>query len=121
MRSAPRPPRSSSTRSRRARRERSVLAEVAVYNNLVDGKRVAPSSGETYEKCNPWEPDEVVGRFPLSDATDVDAAVTAAARALESWSRLPFQGRAAVLNAAAALVDERAETIAADMTREMGK
>ena len=97
-----------------------MLAEVAVYTNLVDGKRVAPASGETYEKRNPWAPDEVVGRFTLSDATDVDAAVTAAAGAFESWSRLPFQARAAVLHAAAALVDGRAETIAVDMTREMG-
>jgi acyl-CoA reductase-like NAD-dependent aldehyde dehydrogenase len=98
-----------------------VLTDTATYTNLVDGKRVPAASGETYEKRNPWATDEVVGRFPLSDAIDVDAAVTAAARAFESWSRLPFQARAAVVHAAAALVDERAETIAVDMTREMGK
>jgi alpha-ketoglutaric semialdehyde dehydrogenase len=96
------------------------LAEAATYANLIDGKRVPPANGETYEKRSPWS-GEVVGRFPLSDAADTEAAVAAATRAFESWSRTPFQARAAVLHAAAALVDERAETIAADMTREMGK
>lgn len=96
------------------------MADAPTYTNLVDGKRVPPGNGETYEKSNPWT-SELVGRFPLSDATDVEAAVTAAARAFEAWSRTPFQARAAVLQAAAALIDERVETIAADMTREMGK
>jgi alpha-ketoglutaric semialdehyde dehydrogenase len=107
-------------RSKHGPRERRALADTATYANLIDGKRVAPANGETYEKHNPWT-GEVVGRFPLSDATEVATAVAAAARAFPSWSQLPFQARAAVLNAAAALVDERAETIAKDMTREMGK
>jgi alpha-ketoglutaric semialdehyde dehydrogenase len=93
---------------------------LADWTNLIDGKRSAPANGELYEKHDPWT-GKIVGRFPLSDPADVDAAVTAAARAFEPWSQLPSQARAAVLATAATLVDQRAEKIAADMTHEMGK
>ena len=45
----------------------------------------------------------------------------AADDARRAWAGAPIAKRAAVLTAAAALIDERAEAIAQDMTREMGK
>ncbi len=89
--------------------------------NLIAGEFVPSRGGETYERVNPWRPAEVVGEFPSSNADDVDAAVTAAAGAAPEWSRLPAAKRGGYLAAAANLIEERAEEIAQDMTREMGK
>src|SRR6185503_4126055 len=89
--------------------------------NYVGGAWVPASSGETYAKLNPMRPSEVVGEFSSSSEADADAAVAAAADAFAGWSALPMARRAAYLNAAAAVLEERAEQIARDMTAEMGK
>ena len=78
-------------------------------------------SGRTYERRNPWRPSDTVGEFPSSDADDVAAAIDAAAAAWPEWSGLPAARRGAILARAADAIEARAEEIAQDMTREMGK
>jgi acyl-CoA reductase-like NAD-dependent aldehyde dehydrogenase len=90
-------------------------------SNFIAGEWRPSAAGDTYEKRNPARPDEVVGEFPSSTREDVDLAVQAADTARKKWAGAPIAKRAAVLTAAAALIDERAEAIAQDMTREMGK
>src|SRR3712207_7293467 len=58
---------------------------VKTYENYIDGEWVAASSGETYETRDPGRTGEVVGRYPLSTAEDVDRAVDAAHRAFQEW------------------------------------
>jgi aldehyde dehydrogenase (NAD+) len=89
--------------------------------NYIAGEWRPSAGGDTYEKRNPARPDEVVGEFPSSTREDVDLAVQAAEDARREWARGPIARRAAVLTAAAALIEKRAEAIARDMTREMGK
>jgi alpha-ketoglutaric semialdehyde dehydrogenase len=89
--------------------------------NFIAGEWRPSAAGDTYEKRNPARPDEVVGEFPSSTREDVDLAVQAADAARRDWAGTPIAARAAVLTAAAALIEERAEAIAQDMTREMGK
>ncbi|MEA2319713.1 MAG: alpha-ketoglutaric semialdehyde dehydrogenase [Solirubrobacteraceae bacterium] len=89
--------------------------------NFIAGEWRPSAAGDTYEKRNPARPDEAVGEFPSSTREDVDLAVEAADAARRDWAGAPIAKRAAVLTAAAALIDERAEAIAQDMTREMGK
>src|SRR3954451_5518257 len=89
--------------------------------NYIAGEWRPSAGGDTYEKRNPARPDEVVGEFPSSSREDVEEAVAAAEAARREWARAPIAKRAAVLSAAADLIEERAEAIAADMTREMGK
>src|SRR4051795_559722 len=89
--------------------------------NFIAGEWRPSAAGDTYEKRNPARPDEVVGEFPSSTREDVDLAVQAADDARREWAGGPAAKRAAVMNAAAALIEERAEAIAQDMTREMGK
>src|SRR3954464_12117738 len=89
--------------------------------NFIGGEWRPSAAGDTYEKRNPARPDEVVGEFPSSTREDVDLAVQAAEDARRDWAGGPAARRAAVMNAAAALIEERAEAIAQDMTREMGK
>jgi acyl-CoA reductase-like NAD-dependent aldehyde dehydrogenase len=78
-------------------------------------------SGRTYEKRNPWRPDEVVGVHAAASAVDAETAVAAAAEAQPGWARLPAAERATILRRAADLLERRAETVAQDMTAEMGK
>ena len=89
--------------------------------NFIAGQWCPAISGRTYEKTNPFRPSQVVGTFPLSDGKDVDLAVGAASEALRSWSLMTGQQRGAILFRAAEIVSERIETIATDMTNEMGK
>src|SRR3954463_13605334 len=89
--------------------------------NFIAGEWRPSAAGDTYEKRNPARPNEVVGEFPSSTREDVELAVQAADDARREWAGAPIAKRAAVLMGAAALIDERAEAIAQDMTREMGK
>src|SRR5438309_1300102 len=89
--------------------------------NYVGGAWVPASSGETYEKRNPMRPSETVGEFSSSSEADAKAAVAAAEAAFAEWSVLPLARRGAYLNAAAAVLESRAEQVARDMTAEMGK
>ncbi|MEA2333332.1 MAG: alpha-ketoglutaric semialdehyde dehydrogenase [Thermoleophilaceae bacterium] len=89
--------------------------------NYVAGEWRDSESGETYEKRNPWRPDEVAGVYPASTADDARAAVDAAAAAFPAWAALPAGQRAACFYRAADAVEARAERIAQDMTAEMGK
>jgi alpha-ketoglutaric semialdehyde dehydrogenase len=89
--------------------------------NFIAGEWRPSRSGNTYERRNPWRPSEVVGEFPRSDADDLAAAVDAAVGAARTWAGLPAARRGAYLTRAAELIEARAEEIAHDMTREMGK
>src|ERR1700722_8593447 len=89
--------------------------------NYVGGAWVPSSSGETYWKVNPMRPSETTGEYSASTATDAESAVTAAAAAFDGWAGLPMARRAAYLTAAAAVLEQRTEELARDMTLEMGK
>src|SRR3954464_8061750 len=89
--------------------------------NFIAGEWRPSAAGDTYEKRNPARPDELVGEFPSSTREDVDLAVQAAEDARAEGAGGPAAKRAAVMTAAAGLIEERAEAIAQDMTREMGK
>jgi alpha-ketoglutaric semialdehyde dehydrogenase len=89
--------------------------------NYIGGEWAAASDGGVYEKRNPARPSEVVGEFPASGEADVAAAVAAAQGACADWAARPAAERAAVLRRAAVLLERRADEMARDMTREMGK
>jgi acyl-CoA reductase-like NAD-dependent aldehyde dehydrogenase len=93
----------------------------AAPTNFIAGEWVPSRTGDTYERSNPWRPDEVIGAFPSSGADDVAAAVDAAAAAQRAWGRLPAAARGAYLSRAADAIEATQEEIAQDMTREMGK
>lgn len=89
--------------------------------NFIAGEWTPAISGGTYEKTNPYRPSEVVGTFPTSDGKDVDEAVGAATEAFTSWSRMTGPQRGAIFFRAAEIVSARIDSIAMDMTNEMGK
>lgn len=98
-----------------------VTSTTTPARNLVGGEWRESGSGGTYEKVSPWSPSVVTGVFQASTADDAREAIEAADRAFPSWAATPAPQRAAFLQRAAALIEERAERIAVDMTAEMGK
>ncbi|MDQ3348433.1 MAG: aldehyde dehydrogenase family protein [Acidobacteriota bacterium] len=92
-----------------------------VYDNYIDGRWVASSSGKTFENRNPANTGDLIGLFQDSSRADVEAAIQAAARAYDTWRLVPAPVRAELLYTAAQLIAQRKEQYARDMTREMGK
>ena len=82
---------------------------------------MASVSGDLFENRNPANTDDLIGVFQKSTRQDVERAIDAARRAYEHWRLVPAPRRAEILFRAAQLIAERKETLARDMTREMGK
>jgi acyl-CoA reductase-like NAD-dependent aldehyde dehydrogenase len=91
------------------------------FKNFIGGSWVEPSSGDYFENRNPANWDDVIGKFPLSNAKDVDCAVQSAQRGFEIWRATPAPARGDVLRKVGDVMTKRKEEIADLMTREMGK
>ncbi|MGI9089587.1 MAG: aldehyde dehydrogenase family protein [Gemmatimonadaceae bacterium] len=92
-----------------------------VFKNFIAGEWVEPSTGAYFENRNPADQSDVIGKFPLSNATDVDRAVASAKRGFELWKRTPAPQRGDILRKVGDLMTSRKDEIADAMTREMGK
>jgi acyl-CoA reductase-like NAD-dependent aldehyde dehydrogenase len=92
-----------------------------VHHNFIDGAWVPSDSGNVFEDRNPADTDDVVGLFQKSNAGDVSNAIDAARLAYDRWRLVPAPKRAELLFRAAQLIADRKESLARDMTREMGK
>src|SRR3954470_21758843 len=91
------------------------------YPNYIGGEWVASQSGEWFENTNPADTREVIGRFPTSDASDVERAVAAARDAADRWRNLPAPRRAEILFRLGEILIRNKDRFAREMTREMGK
>jgi len=89
--------------------------------NFIGGAWVPPAAGNYRDNVNPADTRDVIGRFPLSDASDVARAVASAKRGFQQWRRTPAPARGDVLRRVGDLLAARKEEIADLMTREMGK
>jgi acyl-CoA reductase-like NAD-dependent aldehyde dehydrogenase len=96
-------------------------AGVKSYPNYIGGEWVASNSGEWFENANPADTRDVVGRFPVSDASDVERAVASARDAADRWRRLPAPRRAEILFRLGEILIRNKDSFAREMTREMGK
>src|ERR1700722_12965160 len=92
-----------------------------IYKNLVGGKWVRAESGKTFLNHNPAKVDDVVGEFQASGEAYVDRAVKAARAAYRQWRLVPAPKRGEILYRTGELLLRHKETLARDMTREMGK
>lgn len=70
---------------------------------------------------NPANPSEIVGHFSVATAEHADAAISAAAKAFETWQYVPVQERARYLLRAAAEIRRRKFEFDAIMMLEVGK
>ena len=87
---------------------------------LIGGRWVDAEDGKRFDVTNPATGD-VVGSVPNGSAGDVQAAIAAAAAALDDWKAMPAIARARILRRSADLMRERKDEIAAVMTAEQGK
>jgi len=97
------------------------MAESTVYRNFINGEWVDSTTSSNFENRNPADTTDLVGTFARSSAQDVASAVAAAKRAYDGWRLTPAPRRAEILYNAGRILVERKESLAKDMTREMGK
>lgn len=87
---------------------------------LIGNEWVDAASGKTIEVRNPAT-DEVIGTVAHAGIADMDRALAAAQSGFMVWRNTSVYERAAVMRRAAALLRERADTIARLLTQENGK
>ncbi len=88
------------------------------YDLFIDGAR--RSSADGIDVTNPATGDRV-GRVARGDASDVDAAVAAAAETADEWERAPPAARERPLRAVADRIEADADAIADLLSAETGK
>ena len=88
--------------------------------NFIAGRWV-PSTGTLSTDVHNPATGTVIARTPLSGASDVDAAVAAAAQAFPGWSETPPVARARAMFTFKALLEAHLDEIARIVTTEHGK
>ncbi|MET0319064.1 MAG: aldehyde dehydrogenase family protein, partial [Rhodococcus fascians] len=86
----------------------------------IGGRPVDAENGATFDVVDPATGTPFA---KVADASPADAkkAIDAAASAQKSWAKTPARERAELLRAAFEKITERADDVAAIMTKEMGK
>jgi gamma-glutamyl-gamma-aminobutyraldehyde dehydrogenase/4-guanidinobutyraldehyde dehydrogenase/NAD-dependent aldehyde dehydrogenase len=100
-----------------------LVADLGLETDLfIDGRFVPAASGARFDCVAPRD-GQVVAYVAEGDATDVDAAVTAARRSFEAgvWRDLHPRERRRTLLRLARLVEEHADTLARIESLDMGK
>ncbi|MDI2127512.1 gamma-aminobutyraldehyde dehydrogenase [Yinghuangia seranimata] len=96
------------------------MSDLRTLRNFIDGKFVDAADGRTMDVIDP-STGEVYATAPLSGAADVDAAMSAAATAFETWSETtPSERQRALLKIADAF-EARADDLVAAECRNTGK
>src|ERR1700736_5915613 len=87
---------------------------------FIDGKHVAPSSGEYSIDLNPAT-EEPIAEVAQGGKAEVDLAVSAARAALKVWGGIRAAERGRILHQAALLLEEHAEALIAIESMDAGK
>jgi len=87
---------------------------------FIHGEWRDAADGRTLAVLNPATGAEI-GRVARADVADLDAALASSQSGFEVWRDMTPHERSKIMRAAAALVRERADGIAALLTREQGK
>jgi aldehyde dehydrogenase (NAD+) len=95
-------------------------ATAPLCRNFINGRWVE-SRGQTTERRNPANLQEVTSVSPLSTREEVTAAVAAAKAAFPAWRDTPAPVRGKIIARAAALMEKKKEELARILTHEEGK
>ncbi|RDW12540.1 NAD-dependent succinate-semialdehyde dehydrogenase [Paracoccus thiocyanatus] len=87
---------------------------------FIDGHWRPGKGGRTIAVTDPAN-DQVIGQLAHAERPDLDDALAAAERGFRAWSATGAFDRCRIMRRAADLLRERADAIAAIMTREQGK
>lgn len=91
------------------------------HPHLIGGEWVPSVDGRSFDRHNPADPRELVARFALGGAADVERAVAAASAAYPAWRDTPLPARGKIIAEAARILARRAEEVAQALTWEEGK
>jgi acyl-CoA reductase-like NAD-dependent aldehyde dehydrogenase len=97
------------------------MSNATNFKLYMDGKWVNSVSSETFPSNNPAKPKQILGIFQKGNKEDINKAVEAAEKAFESWDETPAPKRGLILLKTAQLLRENKESLAREMTMEMGK
>jgi len=89
------------------------------YPLIIGGKRL--KTPERIRSINPARPAQIVGIHQKAGAAEADAAMTAALRAFDSWSKVSVDDRVSLLLNAAEIIRKRKFEFMAWLTYEVGK
>jgi acyl-CoA reductase-like NAD-dependent aldehyde dehydrogenase len=89
--------------------------------NFIAGDFVRPSDGRVEPNVNPADLADRLDPVAFSSARDVERAVAAASRTLRAWDDRGPIARGELVRRAARTLEERADQLAATITREQGK
>ncbi|GAA2709103.1 aldehyde dehydrogenase family protein [Cytobacillus oceanisediminis] len=98
-----------------------ITTKVETFNNFINGEWQESASQKKFYSVNPANTEDVVGVFQASNETDVKQAIEAASAAFPEWAQTAPSKRAAILNKAAAILEENAAQYAEELSREEGK
>ena len=112
------------TRAEPRARMRDALARVGAdlggrWPLVIGGREVRTRAELT--SVNPAHPEQVIGRCASASEGEADAAIVAARAAFPAWAATPPEERAAVLDRAAAWIEERRFRFGALLVLEAGK
>ncbi|MCA9841759.1 MAG: aldehyde dehydrogenase family protein [Cyanobacteria bacterium HKST-UBA03] len=97
------------------------MTTTTTHLHYIDGQWQPAQSGATTPNRNPADPADLIGLAAAGDSADVAMAVAAATSAYPAWRNIPAPRRGEILFRAAQLLQARQDTLAEEMTREMGK
>ncbi|MFB7139997.1 aldehyde dehydrogenase family protein [Gottfriedia sp. NPDC056225] len=98
-----------------------LTTKLETFKNYICGEWIESSNNKTFQSINPANKEEIVGIFQASAEQDVNQAIEAASKAFPEWAQTPPSKRAAILNKAAAILEQRVDQLAGELTREEGK
>ncbi|AMT87165.1 MULTISPECIES: CoA-acylating methylmalonate-semialdehyde dehydrogenase [Pseudomonas] len=87
---------------------------------LIDGEWVESQTTEWHDVVNPAT-QQVLAKVPFATAAEVDAAVSAAQRAFQTWKLTPIGARMRIMLKLQALIREHSKRIAVVLSAEQGK
>lgn len=98
----------------------SVVVEQSVLSNYIGGRLVPSGTSRLLPVTAPIT-GELITEVPMSRASDLDAAVTAAAKAQKAWAEVPMKDRVQVLYRFKALIERDEDRLCEVVTLENGK
>lgn len=97
------------------------IGQQTVCPNYIDGQWVQSRSGQSLERRNPADLQDVIGHAPLSSRDEVREAIAASDRARAMWRDTPAPARGKIVLRAARLLEDQKDEVASLLTREEGK
>ncbi|MDR6775394.1 aldehyde dehydrogenase family protein [Azospirillum sp. BE72] len=96
-----------------------MTSTTTIHKNFIDGEWLAGSDATV--NVNPSDLDDVIGRYAVADAAQVEHAVAAARRAFKPWSAVGVQERSDILDRVGTEILARREELGRLLSREEGK